>query len=163
MAELNAEITADISINAEMSVATGGQPIPGPQGPKGDKGDPGEPGKDGKDGVQGIQGPKGDPGKDGLSAYEIAVKDGFSGSETEWLVSLRGAKGENGADGKDGAQGIQGQKGDKGDTGAQGPIGLTGAAGKDADMSTIYTKTEIDAKLGDVEKVLDKIIGGVSA
>ena len=136
MAELNAEITTDISINAEMSAATGGQPIPGPQGPKGDKGDPGEPGKDGKDGAQGIQGPKGDPGKDGLSAYEIAVKDGFSGSETEWLVSLRGAKGENGANGKDGVDGKdgpQGIKGDKGDTGQAGPSGATGPTGPKGD------------------------------
>lgn len=29
-------------------------------------------------------------GKDGKSAYEIAVANGFTGSETEWLVSLKG-------------------------------------------------------------------------
>nr|DAG73058.1 MAG TPA: tail sheath protein [Caudoviricetes sp.] len=33
---------------------------------------------------------KGDTGKDGLSAYEIAVKNGFEGSEKEWLESLKG-------------------------------------------------------------------------
>ena len=33
-------------------------------------------------------------GKDGLSAYEIAVKNGFEGSETEWLASLKGEKGD---------------------------------------------------------------------
>ena len=32
-----------------------------------------------------IQGPQGEPG---LSAYEIAVKNGYSGSESEWLASL---------------------------------------------------------------------------
>ena len=35
----------------------------------------------------------GEPGKDGangLSAYEIAVQNGFEGSETEWLASLAG-------------------------------------------------------------------------
>lgn len=32
-------------------------------------------------------------GKSGLSAYEIAVKNGFPGSETDWLASLRGQDG----------------------------------------------------------------------
>lgn len=31
----------------------------------------------------------GGTGKDGLSAYEIAVKNGFEGSEQEWLDSLQ--------------------------------------------------------------------------
>lgn len=39
------------------------------------------------------------PGKDGASAYEVAVKNGFIGSETEWLESLRGAQGIPGKDG----------------------------------------------------------------
>ncbi len=38
----------------------------------------------------------------GKSAYEIAVDNGFSGTEAEWLESLQGAKGQNGLDGKDG-------------------------------------------------------------
>lgn len=29
-------------------------------------------------------------GKDGLSAYEIALKNGFEGTEEEWLASLKG-------------------------------------------------------------------------
>ena len=29
-------------------------------------------------------------GEDGLSAYEVAVKNGFEGSEQEWLNSLHG-------------------------------------------------------------------------
>ena len=44
----------------------------------------------------GIQGP---PGK---SAYEIAVENGFEGTEQEWLESLKGQDGKDGADGKDG-------------------------------------------------------------
>lgn len=36
----------------------------------------------------------------GLSAYDVACKNGFIGSETEWLESLHGATGEAGADGK---------------------------------------------------------------
>lgn len=31
-----------------------------------------------------------------LSAYGIAVKNGFEGTEAEWLESLKGAKGEKG-------------------------------------------------------------------
>lgn len=31
----------------------------------------------------------GTPGKNGLSAYEIAVKNGFKGSEQDWLNSLQ--------------------------------------------------------------------------
>lgn len=31
----------------------------------------------------------GTPGKNGLSAYEIAVKNGFEGSEQDWLNSLQ--------------------------------------------------------------------------
>lgn len=35
----------------------------------------------------------GQAGEDGLSAYEIAVVNGFEGTETEWLASLQGANG----------------------------------------------------------------------
>lgn len=44
-------------------------------------------------------------GKDGLSAYEVAVANGFSGTEAEWLESL---KGKDGLDGKDGTNGTNG-------------------------------------------------------
>ncbi len=30
----------------------------------------------------------------GLNAYEIAVKNGYIGTEQEWLASLKGDKGE---------------------------------------------------------------------
>ena len=35
-----------------------------------------------------VKGEKGDKGQDGLSAFQIAVKNGFIGTETEWLQSL---------------------------------------------------------------------------
>ncbi len=47
---------------------------------------------------------KGDTGDDGLSAYQIAVINGYKGSQTEWLASLVGAtglKGDKGDAGKD--------------------------------------------------------------
>lgn len=50
----------------------------------------------------------------GLSAYEIAVKNGFSGTETEWLESLKGTDGVDGKDGKDGINGINGEDGTDG-------------------------------------------------
>ena len=37
---------------------------------------------------------KGDPGKDGKSAYEVAVKNGYSGSEQQWIESLVGRPGD---------------------------------------------------------------------
>jgi len=53
----------------------------------------------------------GTPGADGLSAYEVAVENGFVGTEQEWLDSLVGPAGADGADGADGAQGPQGDPG----------------------------------------------------
>lgn len=42
-------------------------------------------------------------GKDsGKSAYEVAVDNGYTGTETEWLESLKGKDGANGANGEDG-------------------------------------------------------------
>ncbi|WP_025115347.1 hypothetical protein [Lysinibacillus fusiformis] len=49
--------------------------------------------------VGNIKGEKGDigaTGDDGLSAYEVAVKNGFLGTLEEWLVSLKGEKGDQG-------------------------------------------------------------------
>ena len=45
----------------------------------------------------------------GLSAYEIAVKNGFSGTEKQWLESLKGADGADGLDGRDGEAGKDGE------------------------------------------------------
>ncbi len=65
-------------------------------------------------------------GVDGKSAYEIAVANGFEGTEAEWLASL---KGETGAAGAAGAQGPAGPQGEKGETGAAGADGADGAQG----------------------------------
>lgn len=40
--------------------------------------------------VTGPKGDNGDAGLDGLSAYQIAVNNGFIGTEQEWLDSLTG-------------------------------------------------------------------------
>ena len=77
-------------------------------------------------------------GTDGKSAYQVAVDAGFSGTEAEWLASLKGEKGEPGIQGPKGEIGPVGPQGVKGDTGAtgatgaqgvQGPVGATGPQG----------------------------------
>jgi len=60
------------------------------KGPKGDPGDPGDPGAPGDPGTPG------DPGDPGASAYDIAVSNGFNGTEAEWLASLKGDQGDPG-------------------------------------------------------------------
>lgn len=47
-------------------------------------------------------------GNDGKSAYEIAVDNGFIGTETEWLESLKGEPGKDGAPGADGYTPVKG-------------------------------------------------------
>ena len=59
-------------------------------------------------------GANGEKGTDGKSAYQIAVEQGYQGSESDWLSSLKG------------------DKGDKGNTGAKGNPGQDGAEGKSA-------------------------------
>lgn len=63
--------------------------LSGSQGIKGDTGKTGDTGE------------KGDPGDQGLSAYQVAVNAGFSGSVNQWLESLVGAKGDTGDKGDD--------------------------------------------------------------
>ncbi|WP_270235071.1 collagen-like protein [Lacticaseibacillus suilingensis] len=63
--------------------------LSGSQGIKGDTGKTGEKGDPGKQGEQ------------GLSAYQVAVNAGFSGSVDQWLTSLIGAKGDKGIKGDD--------------------------------------------------------------
>ena len=65
-----------------------------------------------------------------LSAYGLAVKHGFKGTEEEYLASL---KGETGATGPTGPTGAQGPTGPIGETGPTGPVGPTGAAVARAD------------------------------
>lgn len=75
-------------------------------------------------------------GADGASAYEIAVANGFEGSEEQWLASLVGA---TGATGEQGVQGEKGEKGDKGDTGETGAAGASGQNGTTVIVGTTTT------------------------
>ena len=101
-------------------------------------------------------GANGEKGSDGKSAYQIAVEQGYQGSESDWLSSLKGDKGEKGntgAKGNPGQDGAEGKsayaiavehgyedseekwllslKGEKGDTGERGEKGDAGVDGKD--------------------------------
>lgn len=80
-------------------------------------------------GPQGPPGPQGSAGADGIdgdSGYQVAVDNGFVGTEQEWLDSLVGPQGPQGI------QGIQGETGATGDTGPAGADGLDGADGDSA-------------------------------
>ena len=66
------------------------------QGEKGDTGATGVTGQNGANGRDGIN------GTNGLSAYQIAVSNGFIGTEQQWIVSLKGATGATGASGANG-------------------------------------------------------------
>lgn len=68
----------------------------GCDGRNGVDGLPGKDGKNGADGLPGRDGIDGINGSDGKSAYIIAVEHGFSGTENEWLQSLKGADGRDG-------------------------------------------------------------------
>ena len=70
--------------------------VDGKDGCDGRNGVDGLMGKDGKDGADGLPGRDGIDGTDGKSAYIIAVEHGFTGTENEWLQSLKGADGKNG-------------------------------------------------------------------
>ena len=136
-----------------------GQPA---QGDKGDKGDVGEPGADGKDGRDGNDGTN---GVDGASAYDVAVTNGFEGSETDWLVSLHGAKGdpgergekgEKGDLGEQGLQGVPGEKGDPGEPGKDGTNGTDGKNGVDGSDGYSPTATVTETDTGATITITDK-------
>lgn len=71
-----------------------------------------------------------------LSAYGIARKHGYTGTEEEWLAGLKGEAGPQGEKGETGATGAKGDTGPKGDTGAPGPRGEPGENATDAQVSS---------------------------
>lgn len=76
-------------------------------------------------------------GVPGDSAYDVAVENGFSGTEEEWLDSLVGPQGPTGPTGATGATGATGPQGPAGATGPTGPTGPAGADGADYTGPTI--------------------------
>ena len=80
-------------------------------------------------------------GKDGRSAYEIAIENGFVGTVAEWLESLKGRDGKDGLPGKDGKDGADGLPGKDGTNGKDGKDGRDGKDGVSPDL-TNYPDTD---------------------
>ena len=121
-------------------------------------------------------------GEKGLSAYELAVQEGFTGSLAEWLNSLKGADGKNGVDGKDGADGLNGKDGADGKDGTDGKDGLSayeialkngfvgaesewldalkgkdGIDGNSPEVSGFATKEYVDERLSEILVILENL------
>ena len=116
----------------------------------------------------GLPGPPGPPGD---SAYEIAVENGFVGTETEWLDSLQGEDGTPGSDGADGESAyeiavdngfvgtesewldsLKGEDGTPGEDGQDGKgITIKGTVASSADLAALSATSED----GDIYVALD--------
>lgn len=125
----------------------------------------------------------GEQGQDGKSAYQIAVENGYIGTEQEWLASLKGHDGRDGQDGQiptieigdvdtgdpgtnanvtisDTSTGVKlnftiprGDKGDKGERGATGP---QGPAGTGEGGSTVIVNADWDAEEGQTGYIVNR-------
>jgi hypothetical protein len=69
-------------------------------------------------------------GAAGASAYEVAVENGYVGTEEQWLLSLVGPAGATGEQGEQGVAGPVGATGPEGPAGPQGPQGIQGIQGE---------------------------------
>lgn len=137
---------------------------------KGETGAQGIPGKDGKDGKTPIKGVDyytdeeiasikeeiakevtvGAKGEDGKSAYQIALDEGFEGSETDWLASLKGKDGKDGINGTDGKPGKDGTNGVDGKTPVKGVDYFT-----QAEIQQIENNAAAKVDLSDYTKSAD--------
>ena len=121
----------------------------------------------------GSNGTNGKDGENGLSAYELAVQEGFTGSLAEWLESLKGN------DGKDGANGVNGQGGKDGIDGKDGLSayeiavqngfigtetewleslkGKDGADGNSPEVSGFATTEYVNEKLSEILAILENL------
>ena len=99
-------------------------------------------------------------GKDGSSAYEIAIENGFVGTAAEWLESLKGKDGIDGKDGlpgKDGADGLPGKDGTNGKDGLPGKDGRDGKDGVSPDLTNYPDTDAVKALVQDaVQPLLEK-------
>lgn len=97
ISELTPAAFADVEESGYVPVAWGDETFKVPAGDfKGAKGDKGDAGATGPQGLAGQNGVNGQDGADGKSAYEVAVDNGFEGTEAQWLASLKGDKGDKG-------------------------------------------------------------------
>ena len=113
--------------------------------------------------LNGANGADGANGTNGKSAYEIAKAGGYTGTETEWLESLKGAEGAKGTDGKNGTNGksayeiakaggyvgtetewLESLKGADGAKGSDGKNGTNGKSAYEIAKDGGYTGTETE-------------------
>jgi hypothetical protein len=143
---------AGVSASAAQAAQVAAENATGLPGSKGDKGD------------RGIQ------GADGESAYQIAVDNGFEGTEDQWLASLVGPKGDKGDPGGGGtgggdvystrvigtAGGLQGGgnlSADRTLSPVYGTVGNTVCQGNDARLSDARTPLAHTHAIGDVTQL----------
>ena len=96
-------------------------------------------------------------GKDGRSAYEIAIENGFVGTAAEWLESLKGRDGIDGKDGlpgKDGKNGADGLPGKDGTNGKDGRDGIDGKDGVSPDLTNYPDNDAVKALVQDAVQPL---------
>lgn len=152
---------------------TGATGLTGATGAKGDKGDTGAVGAtgakgiDGKDGLNGLNGTNGIDGARGSNAYQVAVEQGYTGTESQWLESLKGATGQTGSTGSQGLsayevalnQGFDG-------TESQWLLSLKGENGQDglgAEDVLKESKAYIDHRVNELNSRFDSFRDGVHA
>jgi len=88
-----------------------------------------------------------------VTPYGLALKNGFKGTEQEWLASLKGATG------------AQGERGPQGPQGPQGEQGPAGPAGSSADLTDINEQLSNHSKeIVELNSKIDNLptSGGVS-
>lgn len=86
----------------------------------------------------------GSQGKDGLSAYEIWLNDGHSGSESDFLNWLKGKDGYTPVKGVDYFDGVDGKDGENGKDGAPGRDGVDGKSAYEIWLDTGHSGSEDD-------------------
>ena len=128
------------------------------KGDKGDKGDPFVYSDFTEDQLAALKGEKGDKGADGTMVFEdlteeqresLKGQDGTSvtHSWTGTVLTVTSASGTSSVD-------LRGEKGEQGIQGIQGIQGVQGLPGT-VDYSLVYTKTEIDKKLEEIDVDVD--------
>ncbi len=98
-----------------------------------------------------------------LSAYGVAVKNGFIGTPEEWLASLKGETGEQGEQGPEGPQGKQGEQGPEGPEGKQGVSGVYVGSGEMPERYNVQIDPGGDASMRLAIGTVETLAEGLSA
>lgn len=95
-------------------------------------------------------------GANGLSAYELAVQNGFEGSLDEWLASLKGEDGKSGPRGVAGKDGIDGKDGENGKDGLNYPGSVDGQLTSSFVVVTEYFQPNTGEDVSDkIQAIID--------